>query len=566
MTTVIVTTTSTSVTASEQAVTAVQEVPAIVQVGPAGPTGATGPAGPAGAGGVTDGDKGDITVTSSGAVWTIDNGVVTVAKLSFDPATQAELDSEASARANADLLLQPLDSDLTAIAALTTTSFGRALLALADAAALRTAGGLGTAAVADTGTGGANVPTITQADARYQALDSDLTAIAALTTTAYGRSLLAAADAAALQVLGGLVIGTNVQAYDAELAALAGLTSAADKGIQFTGAGTAATFDLTTAGKALLDDAAASNQRTTLGLGTIATQDANNVSISGGAVTGITDLALADGGTGASLTDPNADRILFWDDSAGSTAFLTAGTNLTITGTTIDAAGGSGAPTGAKYVTGASDAGLSAELIIPAFVDHPDIVPASPHADDEEFDSALSGSWAWTNQGTAAQTIAGSHLIIANTPAVSTTVIAMTKTFTAGNYIFTAKIRSTIKLINTYAELGFVLTDGTKFTNYAWALFNGSPAYAVMDWTNSTSFSATAFNGLAEDGPCDYFRLQDDGTNILFSVSKTGLPGTFVLLYSRTRTSFLTATKIGFGGRVGSGAPYSIAVDFLRRT
>jgi hypothetical protein len=38
---------------------------------------------------------------------------------------------------------QPLDSDLTAIAALTTTSFGRAFLVLADAAALRTAGGLG---------------------------------------------------------------------------------------------------------------------------------------------------------------------------------------------------------------------------------------------------------------------------------------------------------------------------------------------------------------------------------------------------------------------------------------
>ncbi|MES2904004.1 MAG: hypothetical protein V4696_07450 [Pseudomonadota bacterium] len=37
---------------------------------------------------------------------------------------------------------QPLDSDLTAIAALTTTTFGRALLALADAAALRTAAGL----------------------------------------------------------------------------------------------------------------------------------------------------------------------------------------------------------------------------------------------------------------------------------------------------------------------------------------------------------------------------------------------------------------------------------------
>lgn len=57
---------------------------------------------------------------------------------------------------------------------------------------------------------------------------------------------------------------------------------------------------------------------------------------------GGTDVSLADGGTGASLTDPNADRILFWDDSAGQVTWLEVGTNLTITGTVISATGGAG--------------------------------------------------------------------------------------------------------------------------------------------------------------------------------------------------------------------------------
>lgn len=47
-------------------------------------------------------------------------------------------------------------------------------------------------------------------------------------------------------------------------------------------------------------------------------------------------VGLTYGGTGASLSDPNADRIFFWDDSANSTAFLTVASTLAITGTTLD--------------------------------------------------------------------------------------------------------------------------------------------------------------------------------------------------------------------------------------
>lgn len=66
-------------------------------------------------------------------------------------ATQASTAFDAAgAAASAQAASQPLDSDLTAIAALTTTSFGRSRLIEADAAAARSALGLGTAATQNT--------------------------------------------------------------------------------------------------------------------------------------------------------------------------------------------------------------------------------------------------------------------------------------------------------------------------------------------------------------------------------------------------------------------------------
>ena len=71
--------------------------------------------------------------------------------------------------------------------------------------------------------------------------------------------------------------------------------------------------------------------------------------------TGVTGtLPIANGGLGVALTDPNADRLMFWDDSAGAHAYLTLGTNLSITGTTIDAAGG-----GSSNLDGLTDVVIS---------------------------------------------------------------------------------------------------------------------------------------------------------------------------------------------------------------
>ena len=53
-----------------------------------------------------------------------------------------------------------------------------------------------------------------------------------------------------------------------------------------------------------------------------------------------TEIPLAHGGTGSVLVDPGADRILFWDDSAGQVTWLSIDPSLTLNGTTLSVTGG----------------------------------------------------------------------------------------------------------------------------------------------------------------------------------------------------------------------------------
>lgn len=102
-------------------------------------------------------------------------------------ATQSATLSDYLTTATAATSYQPLDTDLTSIAALTTTTFGRSLLTQSDAAAVRSLLGLGTLAT-QSGTLSDYLTTAT-ASTSYQPLHFRLTYLAGVAATATGRSV-----------------------------------------------------------------------------------------------------------------------------------------------------------------------------------------------------------------------------------------------------------------------------------------------------------------------------------------------------------------------------------------
>ena len=203
--------------------------------------------------GIIDVSKLNQTVSTAGQIGTtvIADDAITYAKIQNVTATNR--------------LLGRSSAGAGVIEEITCTAAGRALLDDADAAAQRTTLGIDTNDSVTFGTVTANLSSTSAT-----ITGGTITGITDLTVADGGTGSSTAAGA---RTNLGLVIGTDIQAFDQGLQSISSLTTAANQSIYLTAADTYATYSLTAAGRALLDDADAAAQRTTLGLGSIAVLD-----------------------------------------------------------------------------------------------------------------------------------------------------------------------------------------------------------------------------------------------------------------------------------------------------
>jgi len=187
-----------------------------------------------------------------------------------------------------------------------------------------------TLAVANGGTGSTSASDARTAlglaiGSNVQAYDAGLNAIAGLATTDGGfivgnGSTFVLESGATVRTSLGLSIGSNVQAHNDILDDLAGLTQATDKLPYFSSSTAASTTDLTSFARTILDDANASAVRTTIGVAIgsdVQAYDAQLADVAG--------LAVTDGGF---IVGDGSNFVLETGSTARASLGLTIGTDV----------------------------------------------------------------------------------------------------------------------------------------------------------------------------------------------------------------------------------------------
>jgi hypothetical protein len=158
----------------------------------------------------------------------------------------------------------------------------------------------------------------------------------------------------------------------------------------------------------------------------------------------------------------------------------------------------------------------------------------------------------WVNQGTAVASNIGPFINVRAQAAAGTSLKILYKTLASATpYTVTALIKFNC-VDETYNQGGLVLFNTSGAPYIVFGITGRGPRTAatqpprtldISRLTNTTTFGSSVFSNGHYGGNRIWFRIQDNGTNRIFSYSIDGLR--WIQILSESRTTYLTANAIG---------------------
>lgn len=291
-----------------------------------------------------------------------------------------------------------------------------------------------------------------------------------------------------------------------------------------------------------------------------------DVSTSGSGVTTIGALKVATGMiqasavTYAKMQNVSASSKLLGSSATGIGAApseLTLGTNLSMSGSTLNAAGGTGNVTSTTAVGSEPGTPASGDLDLynnsfsvvrysgSAWVPWGPLFPLT--------DPSLASISTWVNQGGASVSTTNGGILLSAPAAAGDNIRLRVKTAPATPYKITAMLKGFGAVNAANVGLAFRESGSGKI---ALAMLGGAftgkltsaPALASITFTNPTTFNAVYVSNNFPEFPLQmppaFLRIEDDGTNRIISISSDGI--NFMAYHTVIRTDFLTADQVGF--------------------
>jgi hypothetical protein len=161
-------------------------------------------------------------------------------------------------------------------------------------------------------------------------------------------------------------------------------------------------------------------------------------------------------------------------------------------------------------------------------------------------DPSVSAPTTWVNQGGATVSTTNGGIILTAPTGAGQNIRARVKTAPSTPYTVTARFIPNMEQAgsnNGFVGIGFRESSSGKFALLA---FSAQQVLGFYNYTDATTFSASTTGNVNPllYGTSFCFRIADDGTNRIASISYDGV--TFQVVYSVARTTFLTADQVAF--------------------